>query len=409
MEHNLCCFNNIPSKIKKYLLILYFLFSIPSSVHAIATCTGEICDILPPQYLQQINELELQFRLQYLDKLVDSMGRASTMGNVGTGMIGLGSLNKFQIGVGGSASFLTNKAIEIAYKETYLRRLPNLGFSIAPSVSFGVNLGWLLHKDGGHEVFLKDWEELEEDEIDSEKDTFPHVLHRFNLYMHGMKINAELSDFQSIQPKNFGASGSLEIENYGAMLRYVLITPGLDHDFYRFMGMNVGIGYYRFVNNLNVISSKHGNTEFKSGPFIGAWIGNTNLDYKLTTSSIPIDLRVGLEFLKVFTLFFGGGYSKNDVDVSLLLTRSGPLRLSMNPNFPYLTNVLTPALFQTIQEITKREGYLDLRTQSESKLSYTQGFGVIGLEFHLGPAMLFAEANIYRKSGAGVLGIKLSF
>lgn len=393
--------------VKKYLLICFLFFHSP--IQAISTCTGEICNILPQEYLQQLNELELQFRVQYLDKLMDSMGRASAMGNIGTGMIGLGSLNRFQLGVGGSASFLTNKTVEIAYKETYLRRLPDLGFSIAPSVSLGVNLGWFIHKGGGHDVFLKEWEDVDEDEFDHEIDTFPHILHRFNLYIHGMKINAGLNDFQGIQPQNFGVTGDLKIENYGAMLRYVLITPGLDSGFYRFMGMNVGVGYYRFVNNLNVVSSKHGNAEFKLGPFIGSWIGNTSLDYELTTSSIPIDLRVGFEFLKVFTLFFGGGYSKNDVDASLLLVRSGPLRLSMDPNYPYVTNALTPAIFQTIQEVVKKEGYFDLRTQSQAKLSYSKGFGILGLEFQIGPAMLFAEANLYGKAGAGVLGMKLSF
>lgn len=394
---------------KKFLLITFLISCLPQTIHSVSTCTGEICSILPPQYLQQLNELEFQFRAQYLDRLMESMGRASAMGNVGTNTIGLGSLNRFQIGVGGSASFVTNKTVSIFYKDTTVQRLPDLGFSIAPSVSFGVNLGWLLHKGGGHDVFLKEWEDVEEEELDPEKDTFPHILHRFNVYIHGMKIDTSVKDFQSIQPNAFGVEGNLKIENYGGMLRYVLITPGLDYGFYRFMGMNVGIGYSRFVNDLNLTSSKHGNAQFKLGPFIGSWVGDTKFDYGLTTVSIPIDLRIGFELLKVFTVFMGGGYSKNDIDVSLLLTRSGPLRLSTDPNYPYVANALTPAVFQTIQEVAKKEGYLDLRTQSQFKISYNKGFGILGFEFQIGPAMLFAEANLYGKSGAGVIGMKLSF
>jgi len=396
----------------KVFFVSFFsiFFLLVKNLYPVATCSGEICKTIPENYLQQIQELDLQFKIQYLDLLLRSMGEASAMANTGSGRVGLGSLNKFQVGVGGTASFLTNKPVNLAYKETTLSRLPNVGFSINPGFNLGVNLGWLLTKGGGQDIYLKDWEEDDDESKENEEENvLPTYFHRFNLYVHGMSLNSSVSDFTFIKPKKFGVEGDLSISQYGLDLRYMLFTSYLQQGFFRFMGMSVGVGYHRLKNDLQLTVTKANNTQFKVGPYIGAWVGNSNLDYEMTVVSIPVDLRVGFEFFKFFTLFGGGGFVKSDIDGSVLLARGGPLKLSLDPNFTSVANALTPALFQTLQEVVKQEGYLDIRITSQQKFSFSNGYGLVGFEISLGPIQFVAEGIFFANSGSGNIAIKANF
>jgi hypothetical protein len=397
---------------KKLFLSLVFIFHIPTPVMGVATCTGTICTSLPPEYLRQLNQLDLQFRVQYLDELLVSMGRASAMANIGTGLIGLGSINKYQVGLGGTASFLTNKSISVAYQDTAIRRLPNIGFAVSPGITAGVNLGWLLEKGGGHDVFRKEWEEDEEDDEENDEEEIqstPTLLHRFTIYMHGMSLNSGLNDYKMIQPKNYGVEGDISMSQYGLNIRYLILPPGIDHGVYRFMGINLGIGYHRLKNEISVTSTKDGNSEFRLGPYLGAWVGDTKLDYDLTTVSIPVDFRTGIQIFGGFTFFLGAGFAKHDIDGSVSLQRGGPLRLSLDPDFAYTANTLTPIQFQTLQEAVKQEGYLDIRMQSQEKFGFSNGYGILGFEFEIAGFQFMGEAILFGKAGSGSLGFKLNF
>ncbi len=391
------------------IAILGGILLFPSIVESKVTCEGKVCNLVPPALLQEIYQLDNQFQFQYMDKLSTSMAIAGSNSNLASGMIGLGSLNRFQIGGGVGASQVSERNTSIAYGSTYIDKLPNLGVGISPTFAAGINLGWALGLGGAHYEYVNYDDDDDEDSDEEVSSVAPTLLHRFNLYVNGGKSHASISDFKSIAPKS-SWEGDMHFSQWGFMLRFLVFAPGPDAYWFRFMGVSIGAGYSKSIATMNLISAKLNNTRFQSGNLSGRWIGDTQMSYDLNVRTFPIDIRGGFRLMNFLTLFGGLGYAKHSTDVVLELSRKGPVTLSNDFYSGSITSYISPAVYNLFGGIIKQEGFLTVESKSYQKLIFGQGYGVFGVEVNVSFLQVFSEFYFTGHRGAtGNLGVKLNF
>ena len=74
-------------------------------VHAQAFCQGTGCGAIPFSQ-DSLNSLFFQFQYQYTNQLFSDIARAGTLANISSAPTGEVNLQKFTVGVGGSAGFV---------------------------------------------------------------------------------------------------------------------------------------------------------------------------------------------------------------------------------------------------------------------------------------------------------------
>ena len=226
------------------LLCFVLLISL-SGLTAKTTCSGEVCTTIPQKYISDLDNIDAAFDSQYMQPVFQSMVEASVISNNNSGMIGVGYVNRFQIGAGLGAGFVKKDDINVVYKDVNIPKLPNMGIAAAPTAMFAFNLGWLLGKgpylNPPSEEKVKKNPELEEDEEEEEERS---ILHRFNFYFHGMKANYyTTSDVKAAYGNKPELSGALSVESFGAMMRFQLIEPKISTlDLIGFSGVSIGVG-----------------------------------------------------------------------------------------------------------------------------------------------------------------------
>ncbi|MCB1179505.1 MAG: hypothetical protein KDK36_18130 [Leptospiraceae bacterium] len=399
----------------KYILILLILFSFSGiDLKAQATCTGNVCNTLGPALLGEVNDLGTQFQYQYLNKLSKTMGIAGSNANLGSSMIGLGSLNRFEVGGGISASLYNEGETSVVYKSTYIDKLPNSGFGITPAISGGVNLGWLLREGPAHYEYIEEDEEgnvfKEDEDGDETVPVAPNLLHRINIYAHGVRYGGNINELKSLKPSEFGISGDFAVSGWGVNLRFLLIAPDVYSFLFRFMGLSVGVGFNKSLMTLDLSNNKKNNTQITIGPYIGRWVGDTTMKYDLNARTTTFDIRSGFRLLKVLTFFGGVGYAKQSTDVVLEFGKKGPLTISVDPSNLYYTAFLNSSVYQNLGSIAAQEGILDVSDKTYGKYVFGQGFGIFGMEINIFSLQIFSEFYFtgYR-GGTGNFGVKMSF
>lgn len=391
------------------IVLLGGILLFPSAVDSKVTCEGKVCDLVPPSLLQEIYQLDSQFQFQYMDKLSTSMAIAGSNSNLASGMIGLGSLNRFQIGAGVGKSKVSERNTSIAYGSTYIDKLPNIGIGISPTFAGGLNLGWAFGLGGAHYEYVN-YDDDEDDEDDEEVSSVaPTLLHRFNLYVNGGKSHASTSDFKSVLQKT-SWDGDMHFSQWGFMLRFLVFAPGPDAYWFRFMGLSIGAGYSKSIATMNLTSAKLNNTGFQTGNFSGRWIGDIQMNYDLNVRTFPVDIRSGFRLMNFLTLFGGIGYAKHSTDVVLELSRKGPVTLTNDFYSGSVTSSISPTVYNLFGGIFKQEGFLTAESKSYQKLIFGQGYGVFGVEVNVSFLQVFSEFYFTGHRGAtGNLGVKLNF
>ncbi|MDH5656490.1 MAG: hypothetical protein OEZ34_11310, partial [Spirochaetia bacterium] len=112
-----------------------------SKVHAQVTCTGSACSLMPLTP-DQFNQMLWDFKFQYLDVLMDDMGKASVLSNMSGAPVGTVNLSGFSIGAGVSAGYVEDHKVNVVIANAgTLTDLPSAGGNIIPRAHFGFNLG----------------------------------------------------------------------------------------------------------------------------------------------------------------------------------------------------------------------------------------------------------------------------
>ncbi|MBL0265567.1 MAG: hypothetical protein IPQ05_17295 [Leptospiraceae bacterium] len=405
-----------------YLALISFLPYLNNSLSAKVTCTGPACDAIPQKYISQFDNIDATFQSQYLQPVMQSMIQASVISNNGSGMIGAGYVNRFQVGVGLGAGYVRKEDITVSYGDVGIPKLPNVGVSAAPTVMGAVNLGWLLGK-GGSLHPTKDLNENksnveDDDDDDDEEDDNRKYFHRFNFYFHGMKANYQTTDVKAAYNNKPEVSGGIKLESFGIMLRYQIIEPKISSfSFFGFSGISAGVGYnmQNFVMDLN--HQPRTNPTISFGQLQGAWVARTEFDFASSVRSIPMELRTGIKLFYFFDFFVGVGYSKNYGMADLHLSRGGPVKLSVDPYYVFNSSILTSDYYKYYTNNSLNpskgplnpEGTLSMDFRQKTKIHNNTNYIIVGTEFNFAFLKILAEATILEKAYGANVGLKVAF
>lgn len=372
--------------------------------------------MLPGSLRQQLNEFPEQLRIQYLDKTMDSMNEAGTAANMGNSMIGLGIVNRFQLGAGVSSAYRTKETLTVAYRDIGVLRLPSAGVSLSPTLTAGFNLGWLLRRGPFEKTVRKkdpaDEDDKDEDDEDEDEQKEPeevNILNRFHIFLHGMNMKYGVHDFKGYVPEGIGLRGSFSLTQYGASVRYQALMPRQGTKLFRFMGITAGISADIQRFSVGISETSNANSSFIIGPFAGSWVANSEFNYDVNIKSFPVDIRTGAKLFQFLTVFGGLGINANSADSCLRFHRGGVLRVSADPSQAAAASLLYPSLATTLKEILNKEGYLDVNIINYRKDKSTMGFAVFGISADVWKVQIFAEAAVLEKTKGLVFGVKTVF
>lgn len=380
-------------KINLFLIILGIILPI-NKTHGEITCTGEACNLLPPQILFQLNQLDNNIKAQYFDNVLLTLIETSIVTNINSSMMGPGIVNRFQVGGSITASGQKKKDIDIITPEITIRKLPNVGASVAPNFNFAFNLGWIL----GY----------------GPSDTVPEYssfLHRFNIYLHGFQYNFANADIQDIirrQDDKIRLNG--DISNYGFTVRFHLVPNYSDGiGLFEYSGISLGLGFHYLRQRINLLYEDPGTQPIRLGPTIGTWGGFPNLNFETNVSSIPLDIRTGFRMFYFLTLFAGVGTSMNFGSAKLTFQKEGPLTLRFEDSL--VTGTLPPQLQILAANLAGAEqsGILSMNIRGNANAPNSLSFILGGVELNLGMLKILVEGMASRNIQSINLGAKIAF
>lgn len=342
-------------------------------------CTGPGCAALPVSQAQ-LNQLYTDFETQYATDLFDRMAYAAVLGNLATPYIGTVNLYGWTAGLNGGAGYRKQEDITIASPGVgQLEDVPSAGVSVNTRAFFGINLGALT----GNPY----------DPYDEERESKPGFfsLSRFDAIVSGIRHS------ESFQDEN-GIEGSLGVtmENAGGELRYhlfdaseIALGPIL-----RFRGISLGVGYYTTAVRIRYASTtpESSTLRLENGAAL-TWAATDLAEFKSDVTSVPIDLRAGIQALYIFNFTLGFGMARSSGDLRATLFRGGAFGLEPNIAIPASLTPSNSALSLTMQRFASvpREIY----------------FLRLGVELNLGPVKLGVEGLGTREDYAASVNLRI--
>jgi hypothetical protein len=370
-----------------FLSLIIFNMEVHGDSTSSVNCTGTACAALPDSYKTQINELPSQLQSQYLSKVLENMNGSAASVNSISSLQGMGSINKFQIGLGMSASGSQQESIDFKYRDFAFKDLPNVGFGVSPNLMLGFNLGWLLGQ-GPRDA----------DDVNDRS-----ILHRINFYFSGFSVNTNTVDSKGSVPSTFEYTGKLSMSQTGMGVRMDLVQPG-DSIFIRFLGVNAGIGIRRQNFAFELEDTKSSNANFTLGTLTGTWISQTQFDYSTKAYSVPMDVRTGFQIFRFISIFGGMGVSKSTAESRMSIYRDGPVKFSADASTAALYSTATTS---TVTNEDRLAGNLNMSLSESSKKSYSQSYALIGFEIDIWKLKILAEAYAMDKIQAASVGVKI--
>jgi hypothetical protein len=360
------------------------LFSKPDAPMSIVNCTGQVCNALGTDFRNLLTDLPNEFQKQYISKNLEAMNHANGTSNAFSGITGVGSVNAFQVGMGLNGALYQDGKTDFKYRGIELNQLPVAGFGITPNIMGAVNLGWILGQ--------------------GRRDEGNSFLHRFNIYGKFDRMNFSSTDIKGIIPTSFEYRGNFIHRQTGVMLRYDAIKPSNEGFFLRFSGLNIGVGYSRQTNELEFQNEKNSNTSFKYGDFQGSWVANSKFMYKASVVSIPVDIRTGILLMRMFTIYTGFGAVRSEGIAELELSRSGVLKMAVDPLSVFNSSTLKPSSF--IPETLSQEGFFSVQLKSRDKSKFTTSYILGGVEIDIWKMKILLETYLTEKTKSASIGLK---
>jgi hypothetical protein len=370
-----------------FLSLIIFNMEVHGDSTSSVNCTGTACAALPDSYKTQINELPSQLQSQYLSKVLENMNGSAASVNSISSLQGMGSINKFQIGLGMSASGSQQESIDFKYRDIAFKDLPNVGFGVSPNLMLGFNLGWLLGQ-GPRDA----------DDVNDRS-----ILHRINFYFSGFSVNTNTADSKGSVPSTFEYTGKLSMSQTGMGVRMDLVQPG-DSIFIRFLGVNAGIGIRKQNFAFELEDTKSANANFTLGTLTGTWISQTQFDYSTKAYSVPMDVRTGFQIFRFISIFGGMGVSKSTAESRMSIYRDGPVKFSADASTAALYSTATTS---TVTNEDRLAGNLNMSLSESSKKSYSQSYALVGFEIDVWKLKILAEAYAMDKIQAASVGVKI--
>jgi hypothetical protein len=401
------------------LLFLFSLFFLPD-LYSKTTCEGSTCHLLPQKYRTELDNIDTALRFQYLEPVMQSIVESAIISNHANSLIGAGYVNRFQIGAGIGAGGVKKNEINYSYGDIYIPKLPNFGISASPSVMGAINIGWLMGHGPSLDAKKKNTEvnetnekkenDSEEKENEEEKDPH-HFLHRFNLYVHGMRAGYNLSEMKAAYGDKPELSGGVRAQNFGATIRFNLLEPYFTPlGLFGFTGISIGLGYHYQSLAFDLSHQPRQNPTLSFGDFKGVWIARTEAEFSTAARSTTLDIRGGIRLFYFFDLYTGFGISRNTAQANLFLQRSGPLQVSGDVVQTFNNTYQTSDYFQHFNGINVNpNGNLKLEFREKRRLTNSLGYLILGTEIKFFFLKLLAEGIILENSYGASLGAKIYF
>ncbi len=404
------------NKFRNYLaLIIIVTAGNLTKLEAQVYCNGNLCNLIPSNYLGQLNGLGSAFQSQYMGPLTDSLTQAAILTNSNTGLIGRGHVNRFEGGVGLSGAVVQGGDINVMYGGMELPKMPNVGIGVSPFVMGAVNLGFLFGKG----------------QSDQDERTF---LHRFSLYGHGINKTINLDDYVKSNSSKSQMDGKLSVNSSGIMVRFQLIQESYTRlNMFGFTGLTVGVGYNEQNFHLDMSYREKKSPTVKFGLVSGTWAGNNLLEFDTKAMTVPVDVRTGFRFLYLFTVFAGAGTSFNNAEAQIHLSRVGPFTIqnplelpttaitnSVDPNaelLKYLNlpnpdkpdEILRYLGYPTIPSSSSNAANLGLEFRGYGRSRARVDYGILGMEINILTFKIVAEAMILKGNNKqGSIGVKFA-
>lgn len=408
---------NILKLIIYFIFYLFSIFFLPD-IFSKTTCDGPTCNLLPAKYRNEFNNIDTALRFQYLEPVMNSMVESAIISNYANSLMGAGYINRFQIGAGVGIGAVKKNDINFSYGDIYIPKLPNFGVSASPSVMAAVNLGWLFGHGPSLDAKKKpekndddEKKDSELDEKDKEEEDPHHFLHRFNIYLHGMRAGYNLSEMKAAYGDKPELSGGVRAENAGLTIRYNLIEPQFAlFKTFGFTGVSLGLGYHYQALAFDLSHQPRQNPTLSFGEFKGVWIARTEAEFSSVARSATLDIRSGVRIFYFFDIYAGFGISRNTAQANLFIQRNGPLQVSGNIVESFNNTNQTSNYFQYFNGVnTNPNGNLNVEFREKRRITNSLGFLIIGTEINLFILKLIAEGIILENSYGASLGAKIYF
>ena len=335
--------NRIKNKLTDLLLVAVIgmvPFLIPRNLSAQVVCSGPSCAALPLSN-QDLNELLLQFQMQYLDSLASDMSEAGNSA-VLSGVPGSPMME---------GSYFVNFTLPLAYKSRHdvwiaspkyqaTTALESAGVAVLPRLQIGYH----------YDPEKKEGEELE---------TWQKLLTRFELfasyfnYTYEKKVQLEFdpgrlysvdtstifssattggsSTFSSLLQPQWdkaiapGSGYKLQWKHTGATARFRILDPfDLAGPMVEFGGLSGSIGYYQDAFSVDALTGKETNSINVTGGDSINWDYNLFARYRADTRTIPMEIRSGVTLLTFLRLNAGAGVSYTQGRYTIDALMGGP-------------------------------------------------------------------------------------
>ncbi len=381
------------------IITVLFLVSLTGELNAQSFCSGPSCSVLPLSQ-DELNEMLLQFKVQYTDVLVKDMSDAGNSavlsGTPGSPVMDGHYYGGLNIPVGYKSR---HDVWIVSPKYQNGSSLESAGVAILPRLQFG----YRFHERDKNErfSFLENLELFGSYfDYKVEKKVSPKFdagklmdIDISRLLMSGqtdLNMNSIIQQnaSQSIVPSD---GHKLQWKHAGFMARYRFfgVSP-LSGRIVEFGGLSAGLGYYEDIFKLDVLINNQKNTIKTPGGDGMQWNTSTLINYKMKTMTIPAEVKTGLRLFTFLQFNAGAGVAWTKGNYKIRTLMAGDAVYVPSNMMDKLALMMFPPSGKT---------YLAYNLESQEKVDKYAPYFRPGIEFHMG-AFKIAIEGIMLKGAA---------
>lgn len=365
-----------------------FVMSALAPLQAQMVCSGSACPYIPLNG-NQLNSAFGNLQWQYVDPVMQDMARASTIASMATVPIGTVNLQKtFTGGVSVSGGYVDEHKVTVYVPNVgNFENLPAGGAGANPRVFAGVNLGRL------------NGETYDPFENGSTPSLFSPL--RFDVYVNMFSMSrhndASFSYNFITGAINPNSQWSASVASRGLEVRYHLMeaSPIMGGPLFRFLGVSLGTGYYLMSQNAAYFQSGSKVTiRLQQGTQL-IWDSFDYARYQNGITSIPLEVRSGIQLLYFMNLTASAGVSMNRGYSSLTLIKYGHVYGQSDLLNSLLSNISLP------------DANLLFHIGSNQQVPARLPYGKLGLEFNFLDVKLGVEGIFLQKQKGFNVGLRM--
>ncbi|MCB1306955.1 MAG: hypothetical protein KDK30_02185 [Leptospiraceae bacterium] len=357
---------------KKYIITLIGVSGLtlslfwPTAAQAQISCSGPKCALIPITQ-DEYNRMYYEFKDQYSSDLFEDMAQAGVIANLMNAPVGTVNLTGWTVGGNLGAGYKSAEEVDIDIVGVgKVEDVTRAGVAINPRFFLGMNLGAL---------FGQGFDPLEEDPDGLTPTPGWFSLSKFDLYVSGIKHTERINNEK-------GIDGVLRatVKSQGFEVRYHLVEASeiFGGPVLRFRGVSLGVGYLQSSQKITYTRPEN-SVDFTLDEGVTVqWIGNDLIQLKNDFTTVPVELRTGIQLLYLFNFTVGVGYAWSTGNSSLLLARFGPV-------------VVNGDLASALNAVNSGDSFLGMTLAEDGSAPARIYYGRAGVELNLAMIKLGVE------------------